>query len=108
MATIIVIPGSSITATIPIKVVPSGVACSAGIILTSDAAGAVIKYTSPTKPFTATGVWQNVAVPIVVPAAGGLFYVWVAITLSGIYIGASAQDTTLTAQGIEIGVIIWS
>ncbi len=108
MASIAVVPGSSITATIPIKVVPGGVSASAGIILTSDSAGNTIVYQSTTKGFTSTGSTQNVAVSVTVPAGGGLFYVWVPISLSGISIGAYSQATTLTAQGVEVGVITWS
>lgn len=108
MPTRVVVPGGSITATVPIKVSPGGISSSVGIILTTDAAGNNVAYQSTQKAFTSTAAVQNVAVPIVVPAAGGLFYVWVLVYLSGILIGAFPQSTTLTAQGVEVGEIIWS
>lgn len=108
MATIVVIPGSSITGTVPIKVLPAGVSCSVGIILSTDPAGNTVVYQSTQKAFTSTGVVQNVAVPVVVPAVGGLFYVWVSVMLSGISIGAFAQGNTLTGQSVEIGIVTWS
>jgi hypothetical protein len=108
MATIVVIPGSSINGTVPIKVLPAGVSSSAGIELTTDSAGATIAYQSAQKAFTSTGAFQNVVVPVVVPAAGGLFYVWVNVMLSGILVGVFAQGNTLTAQGVEVGQVTWS
>ena len=108
MATIVVIPGSARVATVPIKVVPAGVSCSTGVILTSDAVGNNSVYQSSLKAFTSTGALQSVAVNITVPVAGGLFYVWVPVTLSGISVGAFAQADTLAAQGVEVGTVIWT
>jgi len=108
MATIVVIPGSSVTGTVPIKVIPAGLSSSVGIILTTDSAGNTIAYQSAQKAFTSTAAVQNVAVPVTVPAAGGLFYVWVNVMLSGISIGAFAQGNTLMAQDVEVGEVIWS
>lgn len=104
----VVIPGSSITATVPIKVTPSGISGLVGIILTTDPTGSNIVYQSTQKAFTSTAVVQNVAIPIIVPPAGGFFYVWVPVYLSGILVGVFSQETTLTAQGIEVGEIVWS
>lgn len=108
MATIVVIPGSARVATVPIKVVPAGVSCSTGVILTSDAVGNNSVYQSSLKAFTSTGAWQNVTVSITVPAVGGLFYVWVPVTMSGISVGAFGQADSLMAQGVEVGTVTWT
>ncbi len=108
MAAIIVVPGSARIATVPIKVLPAGLTCSAGIILTSDAAGNNVVYSAPAKAFTSTGAFQNVTVNVTVPAIGGLFYVWVPVTLSGISVGAWGQVDTLMAQGVEVGLVTWA
>ncbi len=107
MANIIVTPGAH-TATVPITVVPTSLAGSLTVILTTDSAGANIAYTSATVAFTSTAALQNVSVPVTVPAAGGTWYVWVGVTLSGINLGMFAQGNTLTGQSIAIGTIIWS
>jgi len=108
MANILVVPGRASIATVPIKVVPSGLSSSVGVVLTSDAAGNNAVLQTSQKTFTSTGALQNVQVPVTIPVTGGFFYVWVSVQISGISVGIWSQGDTLIAQSVEVGTIIWS
>ena len=105
MAAIILVPGTHV-ATIPITVVPGGDNCSVGIILTSDSAGNNIVAQSSQTGFTSSGVMQNVAASLSVPA--GNCYVWVNVVINGNPVGAFAQGNTIVGQSVAVGTITWS
>lgn len=98
--------GATQTATVPIRIVPSGLSCGIRVFLTSDAAGAIIKAQSSIVSFSSTGSLQSVVAPLVAPAVG-TYYVCVAVLIHGISVGvwASGTVTATTALADLSGVV---
>lgn len=80
------VAGANQLASVPIKVVPSGLSCGAKVFLALDSAGAIIATQSAVMPFGSTGSQQTVAAPLIAPAAGS-YYVFVPVYINGILAG---------------------
>ncbi len=78
--------GAVQTATVPIKVTPSGLSCGVRVLLSLDSAMASIVSQSSVVSFTSTGSQQQVAVQLTVPTAG-THYAFVAVYINGILVG---------------------
>ncbi len=104
----LLLPGSSHTATISFPVAPAGLACTVELFLSKD--GGVTKAaTSGPIAFTSTGAAQSVALPIVMPSAGGYTYAaFVDVVSSGVLIAAYQATENVVIPSVGQPTITWA
>lgn len=99
--------GSAHTATAPITVLPSGLACEAELWLTPD--GGVTKAaTSGLVAFTSTGVAQSISFPVTMPTAAGVEYsVYLDVYANGALIVSFVATESVVIPSATVGPITW-
>lgn len=99
-------PSTSKTASSPITVSPSGMACSAELFIGPNATTKVA--TSGRVNFTSTGSPQNVNLPIVMPASGGSSYhVYIDVYAGDLLFLSYIATEDVLIPGGSIGPITW-
>ena len=95
-------PGVAKTASAPITVLPSGLACKAELYLGAKVA------TSGLKPFTSTGVAQTISFPVTMPTAAGISYpVYLDVYADSALIGAYIATENVVIPSVTAGTITW-
>lgn len=100
-------PGVAKTATAPITISPSGLVCTAELFIGPNDTTKVA--TSGSKPFTSTGLSQNVSLPITMPLAGGVAYhVYIDVYVAGSrFLSYQATEDVVIPSG-SVGPITWA
>ncbi|MBA7658850.1 hypothetical protein ES703_66810 [subsurface metagenome] len=99
-------PGVARTATAPITVSPSGLACEAELFLGPNDTTKVA--TSGRKPFTSTGASQSVSLPVTMPSPGGLAYhVYLDVFINGYRLLAYKATEDVIIPSGKVDPIIW-
>jgi hypothetical protein len=106
MATIVFLPGSSHTGTVPLTVIPSGISCAAELFVGPNASTKTA--TSGPISFTSTGASQNVVCPLTMPTAGGTYGDYLNVTSGGVLIGAFAGGDSIEIVTVTVGTVTWS
>ncbi|GAJ11294.1 unnamed protein product, partial [marine sediment metagenome] len=90
-------PGESKTAIAPITVKPSGLSCEAELFLGPDEVTKVA--TSGKRPFSSTGVKQDISLPITMPSAEGAYHAYIDVYAGGLLIAAyqAIEDVVIVA-----------
>ena len=107
MPTAPLLPGNH-PAAIPVTVNPPAQSCAVDVVLTSDAAGVNIVYTSAQVAFTSNGLSQTQTVTVNIPATSPTLYAWVGVFVNGILVGMFAQGTSIVVPNVSVGNIGWS
>ncbi|GAI62152.1 unnamed protein product [marine sediment metagenome] len=98
-------PGESRTAIATFAVKPAGLACTAELWLSSD--GIAKDATTGETAFTSTGVDQSISLPVVMPAGGYAYRVFLDISIEGIPILAFEADEAVIIPWVGPPVITW-
>jgi len=98
-------PGEAHTAIATFAVKPAGLACTAELWLSSD--GVAKDATTGEIAFTSTGVDQSISLPVVMPAGGYAYRVFLDIRIEGIPILAFEADEAVIIPWVGPPVITW-
>ena len=94
--------GSAHTASAPITVIPSGLACKGELYLGAKVA------TSGLKLFTSTGVAQTISFAITMPTASGVSYpVYLDVYADSVVIAAYVATENVAIPSVTVGPITW-
>jgi hypothetical protein len=95
-------PGSSHTATLPVAVTPTGLACEVELWLSTD--GETKAATSGLVPFTSTGAQQQLSLVVAMPSQEGTYQVLIDLYCGGSLIGAyqALENISIKAAGTFI------
>jgi hypothetical protein len=106
MADQVFTPNVQKTATVPVTVVPAGLACTIEVFLGVTDTNPVA--TSGKLAFTSTGAVQNLACPIRMPATGGTYNTYVNVMYgTAMIVGFVGTDHVIIATGV-IGPPVWT
>lgn len=87
-------PNSNKVATVSVTVIPVGIGCTIEVFLSHD--GTTRNATSGNVNFNSTGVAQNIALPITMPAAIGTYHVYTVVKYLGIVLSSVVAATDVT------------
>lgn len=103
----IFLPGVAKTATAPITISPSGLACQAELYLGISPATKVV--TSGLVSFTSTGAQQTVSLPVTMPAVSGVAYhVYLDVYVEGMLLLAYFATEDVVIPAGSVGPIVWT
>lgn len=101
----ILISGVEYTATVSLPVKPAGMSCVIELWLSVD--GITKAATSGVIAFMSTGVDQSFELPVVMPAGGYVYRVFIEIWADGITIGSYEATEPVAVPLVEPPVVVW-
>lgn len=94
------------TATVPVTITPSGMACKLEVWLTPDA-GKTKSATSGLISFTSTAASQSISVSVTVPATAGAYQVYIDVYADSTLIGAYVATSLANIPSVTITEPSW-
>jgi len=99
-------PGITKTAKAPITILPAGLSCQAELFLATSPTAAKAA-TSGLKVFTSTGSVQIVSLPVVMPAGGVTYHVYLDVYAEGYLLLAYVATEDVIIPAGSVGPITW-